>query len=373
MITREIALARAQQIIASQKLDALVVASPWNVRYLAGTYFLTQKVIPDRLALVVVTPNAEPSFIYCSIEDASAQDESWLDDLRGYTEFVDRPMHVLADQLRARGIATGRIGIETDYLVSTHSAELRAELPQADFVAAQGWVDKARMIKTPEEIAWLGKTTLATDAAIRAAFAATQIGEPQFNVGDRMVAHARRSGADGLQHLVLATGDTAFKVHAVPDITPLKAGVPLRVDFGMTWHGYLSDIARTAFLAPLQPRQADTYRRLEAVQQTVIASLRAGTRACDAYALCAKAYASQGLPFGMPHIGHSIGLVLHEKPMLHPRDETVLMPGMVFMVEPAVVAHDGVYHTEDMVEITEGDPRVLSRSADWAEPMEIGG
>ena len=48
MITREIALARAQQIIASQKLDALVVASPWNVRYLAGTYFLTQKVIPDR-------------------------------------------------------------------------------------------------------------------------------------------------------------------------------------------------------------------------------------------------------------------------------------------------------------------------------------
>ena len=373
MITREQALNSAQQILAEQKLDALVVASPWNVRYLAGMSFLTQRVIPDRLALVVVTPHAEPAFIYCSIEDASARDESWLDDLQGYTEFADRPMLMLADQLRARGIGGGRIGIEMDYLVSSHTAELGGALPQASLVAAQGWLDGARMIKTADEIEWLGRTTLATDSAIRSAFAHTKIGEPQFAVGERMMAEARRSGADGLQHLVLATGETAFKVHAVPDATPLRAGSPLRVDFGMTWHGYLSDIARTAFLKPMQPRQADVYRRLEAVQQTSLAAMRAGARACDVYALCARAYERERLPFGMPHIGHSIGLVLHEKPMLHPRDETMLQPGMVFMVEPAVVAHDGVYHTEDMVVITDGDPRVLSRSADWGVPMEIGG
>ncbi len=372
MITREQALANARHILKTQKLDALVVASPWNVRYLAGTSFLTQRVIPDRLALVLVTADAEPTLIYCSIEDASARDESWLDDLLGYTEFVDRPMLVLADRLRASGMAAGRIGVETDYLVSAHAAELGNALPQADLTAVQGALDRARMIKTADEIAWLGRTTLATDAAIRTAFAQARIGEAQFKTGDRMVSEARQAGADGLQHLVMATGDTAFKIHAVPDATPLRAGSPLRVDFGMTWHGYLSDIARTAFLRPLIDRQADTYRRLEAVQQSTLAAMRAGTRACDVYAICARAYRREGLPFGMPHVGHSIGLVLHEKPMLHPKDETVLAPGMVFMVEPAVVAHDGVYHTEDMVAITDADPLLLSRSADWSTPMEIG-
>jgi hypothetical protein len=42
------------------------------------------------------------------------------------------------------------------------------------------------------------------------------------------------------------------------------------------------------------------------------------------------------------------------------------------MIVLVVVAHDGMYNTEDMVEITGTGHRVLSRSADWGKPMVVG-
>jgi hypothetical protein len=49
VITREVALARVRQALRDQHLDTLVAASPWNVHYTAGTSFLTQRTIPERV------------------------------------------------------------------------------------------------------------------------------------------------------------------------------------------------------------------------------------------------------------------------------------------------------------------------------------
>jgi Xaa-Pro aminopeptidase len=139
----------------------------------------------------------------------------------------------------------------------------------------------------------------------------------------------------------------------------------------MFWGPYVSDVARTAIVAPARPEQIDTYKRLEEIHQTVIAAMRPGARCSDLYALCAKTFADKGLAFTMPHIGHSIGLGVHEYPMMHPFDHTPLAPGMVLMLEPLAVGREGLYHTEDMIEITDEGHRVLSRSADWSEPLII--
>ena len=69
MITREVALDRVRQPLRDQHLDALVAASPWNVHYTAGTSFLTQRTIPERLGMVVALPEREPIFVYCTIEE----------------------------------------------------------------------------------------------------------------------------------------------------------------------------------------------------------------------------------------------------------------------------------------------------------------
>jgi Xaa-Pro aminopeptidase len=105
--------------------------------------------------------------------------------------------------------------------------------------------------------------------------------------------------------------------------------------------------------------------------QSVIAAMRPGVKAGDLFRLCAAEFETAGLDFRMPHIGHSIGVVMHENPMLQPFDETPLKPGMIFMLEPGVTERDGFYHTEDMILITDEGHTLLSRSADWSQPMVL--
>lgn len=373
MITREVALGRAQAAMREHGLDALVASSPQNVFYTAGTAFVTQRTIPDRLGMVAFTPDAEPVFVYCTIEEGHVKGESWLRAFRGYTEFAERPIAALVDVLRERGVTGGRIGIEKRFLAARDYDELREALPGAELVAADAIFDRLRAIKTPAEIEFLARVALDTDAAIRDAFAAAKPGDTELSVGERMVAEAQRQGASGLLHLVLATGPNAHKAHHYPDGTRLELGGLVRTDFGMYWGHYLSDIARTAFVAPARPDQLDTYRRLEEIHQTVIAAMNPGARMAELYRICAQAFERQGLTFTMPHIGHSIGLGAHENPMMHPYDDAELQPGMLMMLEPVAAGRDGLYHTEDLIEITADGHRVRSRSRDWSEPMIIGG
>jgi len=39
-------------------------------------------------------------------------------------------------------------------------------------------------------------------------------------------------------------------------------------------------------------------------------------------------------------LGHSLGIDVHEKPSLSPRDDTVIQEGMIFTIEPGVYFSD---------------------------------
>jgi Xaa-Pro dipeptidase len=371
-VTRETSLKKARKEIKENNLDALVAASPGSVYYTSGTYFMTQKNIPERLGVVSITDSGEPVFVYCTIEEGHAKEESWLPNLRGYQEFKDQPVDVLAEVLKEQGADKGRVGVEKMFFSARDFARLQGNLPEAELVDAGPIFDRMRWIKTPEEIKLLGDAALATDEAIRVAFAEAAVGTTEAAIGEMMVAEGKARGGEKLLHLVLATGENGFKVHAEPGDTKLRAGDVLRTDFGMTWgRFYLSDIARTAFVGPIQPWQKETYLKLEQAQQATIAFMRPGVKASEVFRACVKEFAKLGIEFKMPHIGHSIGVVIHENPMLQPYDETVLEPGMIFMLEPGIRGRDGFYHTEDMIEITTEGSRVLSRSADWSSPMVL--
>lgn len=373
MITREMAIQKARRALVDEKLDALVATSPQNVYYTAGTSFMTMKTIPERLGIVSITASGDPAFIYCTIEEGHAKGESWLTNLVGYTEFADRPIEVLARVLREQGASSGRVGLEKRYLATREYETLESLLPKAEFVAVDAVFDRMRAIKTPEEIQTLGNAALQTDTAIRTAFSQAAIGMTEQRVGELMIARARQLGGEKLSFQVLATGRNGFKIHAEPTQTALAQGDVLRTDFGMVWgRFYLSDVARTAFVGAVSAQQAEAYRTLETVHQDIIGAMKPGVKASDIYHRCVDGFERRGLTFGLPHVGHGIGVVGHEYPMLHPFEQAALEPGMVFMVEPGIMAVDGFYHTEDLVEITESGHRIHSRSADWSQPMVVG-
>ncbi|MFN8513508.1 MAG: Xaa-Pro peptidase family protein [Thermomicrobiales bacterium] len=364
---------RMEAVLAESDVDAVIAISPENVFYLSRALILTQRYIPDRLAIVVWPRGGEPTFIVCAIEATLARQDTSIADLRTYVEFAESPVAVLAGVLAERGLARGRLGFEPTVWNVGNFRALTEALPGATLVPAEQLFDRARMVKGAWEIAHLSHAAHATDAAVYAAFRAGRPGWSEKAIGDRIQQGMLADGADFSPFLVLAAGENARRVHHFPNTDPMPEGSILHFDGGGFWQGYYSDMARTAAIGRASAEQRDIYARLWAVQQEIIAGVRAGVRACDLYAHGKWCYEQQGLPFGMTLIGHSLGVVLHEHPVINAATEEPLQPGMLLAIEPAVGTTGGVmYHIEDLVLVTDGEPQIVSRAGEWAELLEIG-
>ena len=352
---------RFEDLLAKSELDAVVASSLENVSYLSGARMVMQRLIPDRLALLLWPGQGDPAIVVCKGEDVACMDDCWIEDMRTYTEFVTSPIDLLADVVAEKGLSGGRIGIESRLLPAAYVDRLRKRWPRATLVDCGGLLDRARMIKTPEEIDALAEAGRATDRAIRGAFRRATIGDPEKKVADDIAAGVTEAGADVMNFMFLGTGTRSFEWHARPGPTRLEAGHVLHTDVAGNFTGYWSDLARTAFVGNPSPRQRDIYARLYQTHVETLEAIRPGLRAGDLCAICEAAYQKVGLPFQMAHIGHGLGLGLHEHPMLKPSTDEVLQPGMVLCIEPAYL-DEGVagYHVEDLVLVTDDGRQVLT-------------
>jgi len=354
-------LARFESLLAESGLDAVVANSLENVSYLSGARMVMQRLIPDRLALLLWPADGEPTIVVCKGEDVACRDDCRIEDMRSYTEFVTSPVDLLADVIAEEGLSRGRLGIEVHSLPAGYVNQLRERIPAATLVDCGGLMDRARMIKTPEEIDALARAGRATERSIRGAFERASIGEPEKKVADDITAGVTAAGADVLNFMFLGTGARSFEWHARPGDTRLEAGQVLHTDVAGNFIGYWSDLARTAFVGSPTPRQRDIYNRLYQAHVDTLEAIRPGLHVGDLFFSCRAAYRKVGLPFQMAHIGHGLGLGLHEYPMLKPTTDELLQPGMVICIEPAYL-DPGVagYHIEDLVVVTDKGRDVLT-------------
>ncbi len=72
-------------------------------------------------------------------------------------------------------------------------------------------------------------------------------------------------------------------------------------------------------------------------------------------------------------IGHSLGIGMHEFPLLHGIEEAELEPDMILSIESAVKDSQGfLYHLEDLVLVTEIGHQILTTLMDTEELFVIG-
>lgn len=352
---------RFQRVLQARGLDAVIGVSPENVYYTSGTLITTQKLIRERLAFVVLPANGAPTLIVAIMEEALSRAESSIADIRAYVEFAESPVHALATVLQEKGLAQGRVGIELNYLAAQSYLELTRVLPGIELVAGEDVFWELRMLKSPEEVKHLAHIARLTETCIVNAFAETHPLMTEREVATRMREQLLCAGAETIPLLVLASGVRSIYAHPTPNETPLQAGDIIRVDFCGEFDGYFSDLQRTAVVGEPNAHQSDVYRRVRQAQQRTIERMRPGVRACDVFDASCKAYMDVGLVMEEPHIGHGLGIGLHELPVLEPGNRMELQPGMVFAVEPDYIEPDvACYCVEDLVHITESGPVLLS-------------
>ncbi|MGQ0551295.1 MAG: M24 family metallopeptidase [Armatimonadota bacterium] len=358
-----------RRALDESRMDALIAVSPENTFYFSGVLIRTQISIRERLALVVVPRQGEETFIVCNIEESLARSQGWLRDVRTYVEFAQSPLEILAQVLRERGLAEGRLGVEDRYLSAAYYRELQQQLPEADLVAADQLFSDIRNIKTPAQVELFTSAFQRTEQAVWNAWTASKPGESEKIVAERMVQEMVKAGADGPRHMTLAVGENTIHPHARPSDRALRPGDLVLTDCGAVFGGYSSDIARMGVVGKPTRAQASGYKALYDAQRETIAMMKPGVTFAQAYTACKEAFARRGHVLHNPHVGHNLSLLGgHEHPLLHPFAREPMRPGMLICVEPSLDmdAHTRM-HFEDLVLITEGDPKILC----WWDAKEL--
>jgi len=156
------------------------------------------------------------------------------------------------------------------------------------------------------------------------------------------------------------TGDLVFPT--VTSDRALERGDVIWCDSGITLNGYDSDFGRTWTVgAEPSTEQRDQFRRWKDVIDAVLAITRPGVTGADLTCAARNAYGPERTPWlSHLYLAHGIGVDSAEAPFigtdLGPAvDESiVLMPGMVFVLEPIAWADGtGGYRSEEIVVITE--------------------
>jgi Xaa-Pro dipeptidase len=354
--------ANIRAALERHEVDAIIAATPHNVFFSTGSQITTQKSIPRRLELSLFSTDGPPTFVVCNIEATLVAATSSIEDVRPYVEFADDPLELLADAVREKGFGEGAVAVEGDYLPHTAMKRLMGHLPDVEWRDAGPVWDELRRVKTPDEVALLRRAAKATVGAIDDVIATAQPGWTARQMATALHIALVEAGADEVVFDVLGVGEDTLMAHPFAGERVLQDGDIVKFDLGGLFDGYFSDVARTVGVGAVSQRRRDTYRRLAEVHFGVIERCRSGVRCCDLFEFCRSEFERLGLVFTMPHIGHSMGVELHEHPILNPQTTDELVPGMILNVEPIALDHeDGVgYHIEDLVHVTDGEPEVLT-------------
>ena len=355
-------------------LDAVIAMSPENFAYVSGAYILTVESIRPRQAFAALPRAGAPFAVICAIETATMRDESWIGDLVEYTEFVHRPVDMLAEALQARGLDRGRIGIDLEYLPAIDHDRLKELLPGVDLVDTTQTVAKVRAVKSADEVDILERATKGTHSAVLDAIGASRTGDTEKAIAAKIADGITRNGADTVLFLCFGSGPRSIFAHGSASGRVTEPGDIIRLDTGGRYGAYFSDFARTYSAGDPKPRQREIYRKLVEVHKETIGAVKPGVTAEELFFVCRDAFEKRQLPFHMPHIGHSFGVELHENPMLRPGDKTVIESGMVINIEPVVVDrdHSSLYHVEDLFVVTEDGYRLLSHGFPPEELPALG-
>lgn len=364
---------RLAAVIHDHTLTALAVNSYQAVSYLAGTNILTQVTLPDRITFAVFLPTGEPFMVVCGIEASMVSGQTDIAELAEYVEFAEDPTECLAALLDRKGLGTGRLGIEARRLPGRSAEILKGALPGLELVAVDDGVESIQSVKSVGEIDALGAAAQHTLDAVLGGVEATHPGQSELELAGAIGARMYAAGAIPT-FTFFSTGERALGAHNEPIDRPLVQGELWRIDLGGRFFDVMnSDLARTGVVGEPTDEQEDILQNLLACQMAGFRALEPGRPASAVFESVADEFGRRGMAFAMPHVGHGIGIGLHEYPILQPGNDSPLQPGMVVNVEPMFKAPERgeCYHVEDLAVVTEDGFQLLTQPQERL--LRIGG
>lgn len=336
-------------------LNAVVLMSPANFTYVTGAVMPAQRDIPERLSFAVIDTSGTVSVVICSIDEVPFRRENPAADATTYIEGEMTPAEALAQALEARGLAGGRVGFEANSMPVAAFRELSLCSPSTTFVEVDALLAELRSTKSELELDLIEAGCVATAAALYEGVGRFRLGETEARLALH-IQDALESSGGRVQLINVVSGELTTVPNALARHKVIDRGAMIKVDLTGVFSGYLSDMARVFYAGSASNEQLKSYEDYVGLYRETLGSVRAERTAGSVFDESARLHRDRGLRFTAPHVGHGIGLALHDQPLLNPGNPHVLADGMALAVEPrCLLAPAERIHLEDIVVLRGGE------------------
>lgn len=334
-----------------ENLDAFLVMSPYNLRYLTSFTGTT--------GLAVIT--LEKAFLITDfryIEQAASQVQGF--EIIKNTGPIFDEVAILVQKEGLKVLAF------EEATVSCLQYSILEEIIEADLIPISKMIEELREVKDKEEIIFIEKACSIADMAYDYILKMIQPGMSEIEVANQLDFYMRSLGASGVSfETIVASGVRSAMPHGVASKKLIQQGDLITLDFGCCYEGYVSDMTRTFAIGDPGEQLKEIYQIVREAQLAVIDVAKPGIIGKQLDAVARDYITKQGYGDAFGHAtGHGIGLEIHEEPSVSLFcSEKQFVKGNVITDEPGIYLPGvGGVRIEDDLLITEDGNHVLTKS-----------
>jgi Xaa-Pro dipeptidase len=360
-------LERARQLLAENAIDAMVLMSGTSLDYFTGIRWWGG----ERMFALVLPAKGSAFYVCPAFEEGRAREQianapdGEQPDVRTWQE-DESPYHLLAQGLKDRGMATGKLGIEETVRFFFADGVAQAA-PRLALTSATPVTAGCRMIKSVHEIALMRLAAQVTLSAYEAVYRAMREGMTQRQVQDLIAAAYGQLGFPG-EASVEVDEYTAYP-HGSSTPQVIREGSIVMIDDGCTVEGYQSDITRTFVLGKVPEQTGDKMKKVfdivHRAQAAGLATARPGAECGAVDAAARKVVVDSGYgpdyKYFAHRLGHGMGMDGHEWPYLVRGNTTKLAANMTTSNEPGIyIRGEFGIRLEDDMHVTENGAELFT-------------
>ncbi len=344
-------IAALRESLTAAHIDALVLTSLPNVRYLTG--------FSGSSALVLVTQ----------------RDLHFITDFRYDTQVKDEVGDLAIIRIEAQSLWTGLwnlgatmsgvdlVGFESAHILHRDFQRLLSDGTRWQWRPQLNMVEALREKKDADEVELIRLAGGIATRALAKTLREIKPGMTELSVAGILEHTLRDEGSEDFPFAtIVASGPRAALPHARASSRVIERGDLLLLDFGAQYKGYCSDVTRTVVVGRASAEQKEIYDIVRQANAVASRSVRAGMKGQEADGLARRYIEDRGYGDAFGHsLGHGLGLEVHEAPRLAKTVEAPLGEGAVVTIEPGIYKPGwGGVRIEDDVHLAAGGPVILT-------------
>ena len=323
---------RFQQInfnMADHKVDGIFVSYLPNIRYLTNF---------SGSAAAMLIKNDEIHFF--TDDRYEEQIKSELFEIPNFTTHITRDIWGYCLQKKLLDGIT-MLAVEAEHLNFNEAISIRqlVHSKKIKFKAVNNLIEKFTMPKSQYEIDCIKKSCNVVEQVFEHILRFIKPGMTELDIAIEIDYKARMLGSEGPAFdTIVTSGKRGALVHGQPSSKKIKQNEIVLMDFGCKVNGFCSDISRTICVGTPTKEQKKIYDLIYTAMSKAISEVRPVMKGHFLDGIARKMIEEAGYGEYFKHsLGHGLGLICHEKPIITFRMNNQVIPeNVILAIEPGI-------------------------------------